>query len=69
MTRYSDALATLYMTVRKIRRDGCDETDMDMHRVGELKINGDAVRGLQPKISIWTGGNGGREGSDGGAMK
>lgn len=29
------------------------------------KINGDAVKGLQPKISIWTGG----EGADGGAMK
>lgn len=32
------------------------------------KINGEAVRGLQPKISIWTNGGGG-EGGDGGAMK
>ncbi|CAI9289350.1 unnamed protein product [Lactuca saligna] len=30
------------------------------------KINGEAVKGLQPKISIWTGANGG---GDGGAMK
>lgn len=33
------------------------------------KINGEAVKGLQPKISIWTGASGGGEGSDGGAMK
>ncbi|KAI7988431.1 Flotillin-like protein 4 [Camellia lanceoleosa] len=32
------------------------------------KINDEAVRGLQPKISIWTNG-GGCEGGDGGAMK
>ncbi|KAI7995162.1 Flotillin-like protein 3 [Camellia lanceoleosa] len=32
------------------------------------KINGKAVRGLQPKITIWTNGGGG-EGSDIGAMK
>ncbi|XP_028103018.1 flotillin-like protein 4 [Camellia sinensis] len=32
------------------------------------KINGEAVRGLQHKISIWTNGGGG-EGGDGGAMK
>ncbi|KAK9079512.1 hypothetical protein SSX86_001184 [Deinandra increscens subsp. villosa] len=35
------------------------------------KINGEAVKGLQPKISIWTGAGGGGEGGDGegGAMK
>ncbi|KAI3522703.1 hypothetical protein L1887_00698 [Cichorium endivia] len=33
------------------------------------KINGEAVKGLQPKISIWTGANGGGDGGDGGAMK
>ncbi|KAI3522702.1 hypothetical protein L2E82_05965 [Cichorium intybus] len=33
------------------------------------KINGDAIKGLQPKISIWTGANGVGEGGDGGAMK
>ncbi|GJT42136.1 flotillin-like protein 4 [Tanacetum coccineum] len=33
------------------------------------KINGDAVKGMQPKISIWTGANGSGEGGDGGAMK
>ncbi|XP_071708716.1 flotillin-like protein 1 [Rutidosis leptorrhynchoides] len=34
------------------------------------KINGEAVKGLQPKISIWTGANSGAaEGGDGGAMK
>ncbi|GJZ53437.1 flotillin-like protein 4 [Tanacetum coccineum] len=33
------------------------------------KINGDAIKGLQPKISIWTGANGSGEGGDGGAMK
>ncbi|KAI3822387.1 hypothetical protein L1987_09976 [Smallanthus sonchifolius] len=36
------------------------------------KINGEAVKGLQPKISIWTGADGAGEGSDGqagGAMK
>ncbi|PWA82563.1 band 7 domain, Flotillin family [Artemisia annua] len=33
------------------------------------KINGEAVKGLQPKISIWTGANGSGEGGDGGAMK
>ncbi|CAH1451876.1 unnamed protein product [Lactuca virosa] len=33
------------------------------------KINGEAVKGLQPKISIWTGASGGGEGGDGGAMK
>ncbi|XP_028115031.1 flotillin-like protein 4 [Camellia sinensis] len=32
------------------------------------KINGEAIRGLQHKISIWTNGDGG-EGGDGGAMK
>ncbi|KAL7191659.1 hypothetical protein ACSBR2_023694 [Camellia fascicularis] len=32
------------------------------------KINGEAVRGLQPKISIWTNGGGGEDG-DGGVMK
>ncbi|XP_061341014.1 flotillin-like protein 6 [Gastrolobium bilobum] len=31
------------------------------------KINAEAIHGLQPKISIWTNGNGG-EASDGGAM-
>lgn len=30
------------------------------------KINGDAVKGLQPKITIWTGAN---DGGEGGAMK
>nr|GEV63414.1 hypothetical protein [Tanacetum cinerariifolium] len=29
------------------------------------KINGEAVKGLQPKISIWTGASGGVEGGDG----
>ncbi|KAI3792099.1 hypothetical protein L2E82_05969 [Cichorium intybus] len=34
------------------------------------KINGEAVKGLQPKISIWTGAGGsGGDGGDGGAMK
>ncbi|CAI0415246.1 unnamed protein product [Linum tenue] len=34
------------------------------------KINADAVRGLQPKLSIWTGGeNGGGGGGSGGGMK
>ncbi|KAK1368284.1 hypothetical protein POM88_034376 [Heracleum sosnowskyi] len=35
------------------------------------KLNADAVRGLQPKINIWTGatGNGVGEGGSGGAMK
>ncbi|XP_059640901.1 flotillin-like protein 3 [Cornus florida] len=33
------------------------------------KINAEGVRGLQPKISIWSGANGGGEGSSGGAMK
>ncbi|PWA67444.1 SPFH/band 7/PHB domain membrane-associated family protein [Artemisia annua] len=33
------------------------------------KINGEAIKGLQPKISIWTGANGSGEGGDGGAMK
>ncbi|PWA34693.1 band 7 domain, Flotillin family [Artemisia annua] len=33
------------------------------------KINGEAVKGLEPKISIWTGANGSGEGGDGGAMK
>lgn len=33
------------------------------------KINAEAVRGLQPKISVWTNGNGGGEAADGGAMK
>ncbi|KAL4592341.1 hypothetical protein LXL04_005332 [Taraxacum kok-saghyz] len=34
------------------------------------KINGDAVKGLQPKISVWTGGAGGcGDGGVGGAMK
>lgn len=33
------------------------------------KINGEAVKGLQPKISIWTGASGSGEGGDGGAMK
>ncbi|KAL7188867.1 hypothetical protein ACSBR1_038679 [Camellia fascicularis] len=35
------------------------------------KINGEAVRGLQHKISIWPNGGGGEggEGGDGGAMK
>ncbi|KAH7845775.1 hypothetical protein Vadar_005870 [Vaccinium darrowii] len=32
------------------------------------KINAEAVRGLQPKISVWTNGNGGSEAADGGAM-
>ncbi|KAJ9555227.1 hypothetical protein OSB04_009841, partial [Centaurea solstitialis] len=32
------------------------------------KINGEAVKGLQPKISVWTGASGGGEGGDG-AMK
>ncbi|KAK7351366.1 hypothetical protein VNO77_10761 [Canavalia gladiata] len=32
------------------------------------KINGDAVRGLQPKISIWTNGNN-CEPNDGNGMK
>ncbi|CAH1451877.1 unnamed protein product [Lactuca virosa] len=33
------------------------------------KINGEAVKGLQPKISIWTGASGGGEGGDGGLLK
>nr|GEX59751.1 hypothetical protein [Tanacetum cinerariifolium] len=33
------------------------------------KINGDAVKGMQPKISIWTEVNGSGEGGDEGAMK
>ncbi|XP_059643148.1 flotillin-like protein 3 [Cornus florida] len=33
------------------------------------KINAEGVRGLQPKISIWSGANGGGEGSTGGVMK
>ncbi|CAI9289352.1 unnamed protein product [Lactuca saligna] len=33
------------------------------------KINGEAVKGLQPKISIWTGASGGGEGGDGGPLK
>ncbi|KAI3792100.1 hypothetical protein L2E82_05970 [Cichorium intybus] len=34
------------------------------------KINGEAVKGLQPKISIWTGAGGcGGDGGDGGGMK
>ncbi|KAI3792134.1 hypothetical protein L2E82_06004 [Cichorium intybus] len=33
------------------------------------KINGEAVKGLQPKINIWTGASGGGEGGDGSAMQ
>ncbi|GKB94268.1 flotillin-like protein 4 [Tanacetum coccineum] len=33
------------------------------------KIYDDAIKGLQPMISIWTGSNGSGEGGDGGAMK
>ncbi|KAL7594705.1 hypothetical protein Lser_V15G28146 [Lactuca serriola] len=33
------------------------------------KINGEAVKGLQPKISIWAGASGGGQGGDGGAMQ
>lgn len=32
------------------------------------KINAEAVRGLQPKISVWTNGSGGGDAADGGAM-
>ncbi|KAH7846899.1 hypothetical protein Vadar_019421 [Vaccinium darrowii] len=32
------------------------------------KINAEAVRGLQPKISVWTNGSGGSEAANGGAM-
>ncbi|KAH7866141.1 hypothetical protein Vadar_016141 [Vaccinium darrowii] len=32
------------------------------------KINAEAVRGLQPKISVWSGANGGGEGGDAGKM-
>lgn len=32
------------------------------------KINAEAVRGLQPKISVWSGANGGSEGGDAGKM-
>lgn len=31
------------------------------------KLNADAVRGLQPKINIWTGSNGGQSGGGGGS--
>lgn len=32
------------------------------------KINAEAVRGLQPKMSVWTNGSGGGDAADGGAM-
>lgn len=33
------------------------------------KINGESIKGLQPKISIWTGAGGGVDSIDGSAFK